>query len=197
MNESTIQDVQDIQGLTLLPNAIDAETASRIVTALEGELWKPWSYWRKFSRQDFGYEYDITSRLATPTTAIPDELRALFPMLRDAGWTGGDPTQVIVNRYPRGGTLNRHIDAPIFGPEVAALSLQTEWPIVFDRHRRNVTSIPQPVHSAYVMRGEARSGWFHTVPPNYDGQRISLTFRTMSAKGAQAGRSQPWRRYPR
>ena len=126
--DNRVLNLNGIEGLSLLRAAIDRETAERIVRNLTTERWQRWRHWRPFSRQDFGFEYDISSRNVNATTAIPEEIQGLFPALREAGWTGSDPTQVIVTRYPDGGSLGTHIDSPVFGPEVAGISLQTEWP---------------------------------------------------------------------
>lgn len=181
--QGLVETVHGIEGLSLLRNAAGREAAEHILANLRNEVHARWRHWRPFSRQDFGFEYDIGSRGAKPTTPIPDEIRALFPTLRAAGWRGEDPTQVIVTRYPRGGSLGAHIDSPVFGPEVAGISLGTEWPIHFSRGRRGrQENIPLPVLSAYVMRSAARQDWYHQVPPCFDGERISLTFRTMAAE---------------
>ena len=177
-----VEQVHGIRGLTLAREAVNPHAAADIVARLRSQEWMRWRYWRPFSRQDFGFEYDITSRDVSPTTPIPDEIAALFPALREAGWTGPDPVQVIVTRYPVGGSLGAHIDSPAFGPEIGGISLETEWPIVFSRNRRGPhENVPLPVLSAYVMRGEARTDWFHQIPRTIAaGERISLTFRTLA-----------------
>ena len=177
-----IERLHGIDGLSLIRHAISAEAAARIVERLQGEHWQRWRHWRPFSRQDFGHTYDLSSRGVEPAMPIPEEIAALFPALREAGWTGGDPTQVIVTRYPSGGSLGPHIDSPVFGPEIGGLSLETEWPIVFSQRRHGPhESIPLPVLSAYVMRDTARTSWFHQIPPTIAAERISLTFRTLAA----------------
>ena len=179
--DNRVRNVSGIEGLSLLRAAIDQEAAERIFRSLTTQEWKRWHHWKPFSRQEFGFEYNISSRDVSATTAIPEQIRALFPALREAGWTGPDPSQVIVNRYPNGGSLGAHIDSSVFGPEVGAISLQTEWPIEFSQRRGgNVHAIPLPVLSAYVMRGGARTRWFHRIPPTHQAPRISLTFRTIA-----------------
>ncbi len=181
---NTVRNLMGIRGLSLRKEAVSEETARRIVRGLQSEQWARWRHWRPFSRQDFGHEYNISSRNVGPATPIPDEIRALFPALRDAGWTGADPTQVTVTRYPRGGSLGTHIDSPVFGPEIAGVSLETEWPILFSLSKYEAaTSIPLPVRSAYVMREGARTRWFHRIPPTNESERISLTFRTLASGG--------------
>ena len=178
---NTVHQVSGISGLSLLRAAISNERGTTITDGLRDERWARWRHWRPFSRQDFGYAYDIGSRDVGRTVPIPDEIRALFPALREAGWVGPDPTQVIVTRYPQGGSLGTHIDSAVFGPEVAGVSLGTEWPILFSTSKYEPAKpIPLPVLSAYVMRGPARTRWFHRIPPNHDGERISLTFRTLA-----------------
>ena len=187
--ENTEHQVAGISGLSLMRAAISAERAATIADGLQRERWAQWRHWRPFSRQDFGYAYDISSRDVSAAMPIPDEVRALFPALREAGWVGADPTQVIVTRYPRGGSLGTHIDSPVFGAEIAGLSLGSEWPILFSRSKYQPSEqIALPVLSAYVMRGAARTSWFHRIPPNYDGERISLTFRTLANGGSGSTR---------
>lgn len=188
MGENVSERVAGIAGLSLLRHAIDAETAAAIATGLAEQKWTRWRHYRPFARQEFGYEYGISTQSVRTAEAIPAEVAALFPALREAGWTGPDPTQVIVNRYQPGGSISRHIDAQVFGPVIAAISLGTEWPVRFTR-RGTARSIPMPVLSAYVMRGDARASWFHEVPACLDAERVSLTFRTLvpGTKVEQAG----------
>ena len=180
-NVNRIDRVADINRLSLLREAVSPELAARIVQRLQGEHWKRWSHRRPFSRQELGYEYNIRGGDAAPTDPIPGELRRLFPAIRAAGWEGDDPEQVIVNRYPRGGGITAHIDKNIFGPEIAAVSLEAEWPIIFaPSYGAAGETIALPVHSVYVMRGEAREKWYHKIAPQQSPERISITFRTMA-----------------
>ena len=179
---SRIERVAGIEGLSLLTAAVSPELAARIVARLRGEHWKRWTDRRPFSRQEFGYEYNIGFGGAAPTDPIPAEMAELFPAIRDAGWNGPDPTQVIVNCYPRGGSIGTHIDKNIFGPEIAAVSFETEWPIVFaPSYHAAGEAIALPVNSAYVMKGPARERWYHRIAPQNAPGRISITFRTMGA----------------
>ncbi|MCY4507836.1 MAG: alpha-ketoglutarate-dependent dioxygenase AlkB [Acidobacteria bacterium] len=187
---ANVRNVHGIPGLSLLTGAVPAEGAARILSSLQNEAWKRWQRRRGFLQQDFGFEYDYTSRGASRTVAIPDEIKALFPAVREAGWTGPDPTQVSAILYPTGGHLGVHIDSDAFGPEVGGISLETEWPIRFSRYRQgDYEDIPLPVLSAYVMRQDARERWYHQIRPCWRGERVSLTFRTMSP-----GTHQPWKR---
>jgi alkylated DNA repair dioxygenase AlkB len=46
-----------------------------------------------------------------------------------------------------------------------------------------VLSLRLEPRSIYVMRGEARSGWQHSIP-SVDEMRYSITFRTLRSKSA-------------
>ncbi len=88
-------------------------------------------------------------------------------------------------------------DVPVFGPEVAGVSLGAQWPIVFSRRRHGPREvIPLPALSAYVMRGVARTDWFHQIPPRHQAEtRVSLTFRTIAKTRPPAvDRTHPSRR---
>ena len=181
MNADRVENVGGVAGLSLLREAVPAELAQRIVRRLQGEHWKRWTHRQPFSRQEFGYEYNIRGGTAAATDPIPGDLLELVPAIRAAGWEGPDPTQVIVNRYPRGGGIRAHIDKNIFGPEIAAVSLETEWPIIFSPSYYGAENlIALPVLSAYVMRGDARTRWYHKIAPQQSPERISITFRTMA-----------------
>ena len=81
-------------------------------------------------------------------------------------------------------TLRAHIGFDTFGPTIAGVGLETEWPLCSGIRKGDDIAIPLPVRSACVMQGQARDNWFHQVPPTCNGERISLTFRTMSPNGA-------------
>ena len=191
MASNRVDDVGGIRGLSLLRGAADAELVERIVAGIRGTVWTPWKNTKgrplpagavspyPWSRQDFGAEYNINTRGVGDAAPIPAEMRALFPALRAAGWTGEDPGQVIVTRYPSGGKLGAHIDSAVFGPCIAGLSIGAEWPINYSIRKGDEIAIPLPVLSVYTMQGPAREDWFHQIPPTHAGERISLTFRTV------------------
>ena len=77
---TTDQQVAGIAGLSLLRAAISQERAASIAEGLRSERWARWRHWRPFSRQDFGYAYDIKSRgvdaAASAAAAIREISRA-------------------------------------------------------------------------------------------------------------------------
>ena len=182
-----------ILNLSLVTGALTKQQETEIVDGLRAERWQRWNrQYKAFIRQEFGRYYDIGGRSANvPAPPIPEEMRRLFPALRDAGWRGPDPTQCIVTAYPSGGGLGWHIDNPQFGPVIAGVSLEAEWPILFapmnhfrrrDKRQSAERSIPLPRGSVYVMNGGARTNWYHHIPRRHGAPRISLTFRTMAGE---------------
>jgi alkylated DNA repair dioxygenase AlkB len=126
---------------------------------------------------DYGYEsWRITPAADPPAILLP--LRA-----RAAALIGVAPElleEVLVTRYPPGAGIGWHRDAPMFGPEVVGVSLGAAAALRFRRRGESRTSyrLSLPPRSAYVIGGEARTGWQHALSPQ-KGERISVTFRTV------------------
>ena len=102
---------------------------------------------------------------------------------RAADLAGEEPeklVEVLVQRYPPGATIGWHRDAPAFGT-VVGVSLGGTCRLRFQRRtgdRRRVWEIPLDPRSGYVLAGEARRSWQHSIPPTKE-LRYSITFRTL------------------
>ena len=129
----------------------------------------------------FGYRYDFHGR-RIEIEPIPDFL--LLPRARAAAFAGlatDDLQQVLINRYAPGAGIGWHRDRPMFR-DVVAISLLAPCTL---RLRRAVgdgwerRSVEARARSAYLLRGEVRSEWEHSIPP-LDALRYSITFRNFS-----------------
>jgi hypothetical protein len=80
------------------------------------------------------------------------------------------------------GRAGWHRDAPIFGDEIAGVSLLGRSPLQLRDAEGAVTTVELPPRSAYVMVGAARWDCEHTIPATRD-LRYSLTFRTLGGDG--------------
>jgi alkylated DNA repair protein (DNA oxidative demethylase) len=100
----------------------------------------------------YGMQYEYRRRDVAPGAPIPTER---------AGW---------------------HRDAPIFGDEIAGVSLLGRSPLQLRDAEGAVTTVELPPRSAYVMVGAARWDCEHTIPATRD-LRYSLTFRTLGGDG--------------
>ena len=132
----------------------------------------------------FGWRYDF----ATETLHETEELPAWLQPLRDvaAAFAGLAPDRLrhaLVTEYGPGAGIGWHRDKGVFG-DVIGISLRS--PCTF-RLRRAVgeswerASIEAAPRSAYLLRGESRTVWEHSIPP-VDALRYSVTFRDL--KGA-------------
>ena len=85
-----------------------------------------------------------------------------------------------MQRYPEGSTIGWHRDAPAFGT-VVGISLQGAARLRFQRGKgddRRVWEVPLEPRSGYVLAGEARASWEHSIPAAPE-LRYSITFRTL------------------
>ena len=123
--------------------------------------------------------------------AFPDFLLALRPRMADWAGVATDAfAMALINEYPPGAPIGWHRDAPQYGI-VAGLSLLSSCrmrlrPYVSPgdvqtragRPRRTTHELTLEPRSAYVLAGEARSRYEHSIPPVAE-QRYSITFRTL------------------
>ena len=129
----------------------------------------------------YGLSYDYGSRTPQPGEPIPDWL---LPVRRRAADLAGEApealVEILVQRYPPGATIGWHRDAPAFGT-VIGVSLGGFARLRFQRgtgERRRVWEVPLEPRSGYVLAGEARRSWQHSIPPTKE-LRHSITFRTL------------------
>jgi alkylated DNA repair dioxygenase AlkB len=132
----------------------------------------------------FGWVYGYASWRVDPGPPIP---AALLPLrARAAALAGVEPealVEVLVTEYPPGAGIGWHRDAPQFGP-VVGVSLLGECRLRFRRgtgaERQTRAAVLEP-RSAYVLAGQARWQWQHSIPP-HSALRYSITFRTLRAR---------------
>ena len=134
----------------------------------------------------FGVNYDYDQRAhVVEAEPIPEWLEPLRE--RCAGLAGLDPAalvEALVQRYPAGASIGWHRDAPSFGV-VIGVSLVATARLRFRRGSTGhwtIWELSLPPGSAYVLAGEARTRWQHSIPA-VKGLRYSITFRTL--RGAQ------------
>ncbi|GLR95458.1 MULTISPECIES: alpha-ketoglutarate-dependent dioxygenase AlkB [Bradyrhizobium] len=129
----------------------------------------------------FGYRYDYSLQRLAEAEPIPDWL---LPVARQVeAWAhlpAGSVRQVLCTEYEVGVGIGWHRDKPHFD-KVLGLSLGSPCKFRFRRRhgakweRHTLEALPR---SLYMMEGEARSQWEHSIPP-VEAHRYSITFRTM------------------
>ena len=131
----------------------------------------------------YGGTYDFSANELTPAGPIPPFLDPLRG--RIAEWAQSPAsrfTHALIAEYKPGAQLGWHRDVPEF-EVIAGVSLGGTCRMRLRRYPpkkgRDVETISLDLEprSAYLMRGEARWGWQHSIPPTKM-LRYSITFRT-------------------
>jgi alkylated DNA repair dioxygenase AlkB len=129
----------------------------------------------------FGWKYDFSTERLEAIGPMPNFLLPL--RARAAHFAGFDEEaleQVLVTEYQPGAAIGWHKDKAVFD-EVVGISFGAPCTMRFRRvqgqswERRNVLLEPG---SAYIIAGESRSQWEHSIPP-VDSLRFSVTFRSL------------------
>ena len=130
----------------------------------------------------FGLRYDYARRAVKATDGFPDFVADLRnKVAKFAGRKVDEFQQGAVNEYPPGAGIGWHKDKPQFGV-IVGVSLLAPTTIRFRRVEGTdwirASQRLEP-RSIYILEGEARTAWEHSVPP-VDALRYSLTFRTVA-----------------
>ena len=142
----------------------------------------------------FGRSYDA---VPGPEQPFPEFL--LFLRDRVAAWANVDATafaMALINEYREAAPIGWHRDAPQYDI-VAGVSLLSSCrmklrPYVAPKEAAALTAPRKTTHeitlqprSAYLITGESRQAYEHSIPP-VDSLRYSITFRTLrSARSAK------------
>jgi alkylated DNA repair dioxygenase AlkB len=131
----------------------------------------------------FGLRYDFSRRSVETADPFPSFLVDLRnKVAKFAGRPVGEFQQGGVNEYPPGAGIGWHKDKSQFGV-IVGVSLLAPATMRFRRKEGDRwVRISQRVlpRSIYILEGEARTMWEHSIPP-LDALRYSLTFRTLAA----------------
>jgi alkylated DNA repair dioxygenase AlkB len=135
--------------------------------------------------QSFGWRYDFDDASFTPGEPIPDWLMPLRSRAASfAGMKAQDFVQTLIARYDPGAGIGWHRDRDVF-ENVVGISLATPATLRFRRRTPagfKRASLDVAPRSAYLLTGEARHHWEHSIAPG-DRLRFSITFRSLSGKG--------------
>jgi len=135
--------------------------------------------------KSFGFRYDYTLQKLTPSEPIPEWLeRTAREVERFGELPDSSVRQVLCTEYDVGVGIGWHRDKPHFD-KVFGISLGSACRFRFRRRQGKHQGekwerfvLQAEPRSIYLMDGEARSGWEHSIPP-VEQRRYSITFRTM------------------
>ena len=130
--------------------------------------------------QHYGWVYGYETWRLNPGPPIPEFLiPAREHAARLAGLKSEDFEEVLVTEYPAHSGIGWHRDAPMFGPSVVGVSLLSSCRLRFRRQAgARILELSLEPRSAYILGGEARTKWQHSIPPTVS-LRYSITFRTV------------------
>ena len=175
---------EEPEGIVYRPELLSAEEEAELMLKLGSLRFDPivlHGQAAKRTGRHYGLDYDYEARTPKPGEPVPDWL--LPVRARAAELAGHEPeelVEILVQRYPPGATIGWHRDAPAFGT-VIGVSLGGSSRLRFQRgkrERRRVWEVLLEPRSGYVLRGETRRSWEHSIPPTKE-LRYSITFRTL------------------
>jgi alkylated DNA repair dioxygenase AlkB len=179
---------EEPEGILYRPEVLSAGEEARLLREFETLRFDPIVLHGQAARRTgrhYGLDYDYESRTPQPGEPVPDWL--LPARARAAELAGHEPeelAEILVQRYPPGAGIGWHRDAPAF-ETVIGISLGGSARLRFQRgkrERRRVWEVPLEPRSGYVLTGEARRSWEHSIPATKE-QRYSITFRTLRNRG--------------
>ena len=175
-------------GLVYRPGFLTREEESRTLEAiaalaLEEAVYKSYTARRRIA--SFGAGYDFDAHRLTPA---PEMAPFLLPLRDKVARWAGLPEQAfgeaLVSEYRPGTPLGWHRDVPQF-EVIAGISLASACRMRFrpypPKRGDAVLALELEPRSAYLLRGEARWSWQHSIPPTPQ-LRYSITLRTRRGK---------------
>ena len=132
----------------------------------------------------FGFDWNFETRTLSKGVEIPSVFTPLIK--RVASFIQKDEStiaELLVTEYPIDSVINWHRDAPPFDI-IAGISLLSDCRFKLKPHEKakqtkaSTITIPVKRRSIYVLKGEARENWQHSISPVKE-RRVSITVRTL------------------
>jgi alkylated DNA repair dioxygenase AlkB len=174
-------------GLDDWPDFVSADEERQLIAMIGSLPLHPFqfgAYEGKRRVASFGYSYDYSTRRLARAAPIPPWLQAPAARIESLrGLASGTIAQVLCTEYDIGVGIGWHRDKPHFD-QVFGLSLGSSCRLRFRRKHgqrwQRFTLDAKPC-SLYLMSGEARHVWEHSIP-GVEQPRYSITFRTMTER---------------
>jgi alkylated DNA repair protein (DNA oxidative demethylase) len=174
------------EGLVYAPAFLGAEEERALAGRIARLALKPFEFHGFTGNRrtvSFGLHYAFDGSGLKDAEPIPGWLQPLRERAAAlAGREAVDFVHMLVIEYAPGAGIGWHRDRPVFG-DVVGVSLLAPAPLRFRRRagskweRFTLTAEPR---SAYLLRGDARHEWEHSIP-QLDTLRYSVTLRTLAS----------------
>jgi alkylated DNA repair dioxygenase AlkB len=173
------------EGLRYRPELITEAEEQALAAALGKLPLKPFEFHGYLGNRrvlSFGLRYDYSRRGVEWAEEPPPFLGALRARIAEfAGRSPEEFRQIGINEYRPGAGIGWHRDKPEFG-DVVGISLLSAVQMRFRKRSGDGwlrTSHLLESRSVYILTGEARQKWEHSIAP-VTSLRYSLTFRTLA-----------------
>jgi len=182
-------------GFQYQPEVISPTDEQRLIAQFANLRFKEFEFHGFLGKRrtvSYGWRYDFNGGCLQRTEDIPSFLLPVREMAaKFAGLRPRDLQQALLIEYPPGAQIGWHRDRPIFDA-VVGISLLSSCTFRLRRRIGNVwkrASIIAEPRSAYLMKGESRTEWEHSIPA-VAAPRYSITFRNFKdTKSANAATS--------
>jgi alkylated DNA repair dioxygenase AlkB len=175
------------EGLRYQPEFVSRTTEAELIGHILELPLRPFqfgAYEGKRRVASFGFRYDYTAKRLQEAEPLPAWLISVVNSVEKfADLPPGSVRQVLCTEYDVGVGIGWHRDKPHFD-QIFGLSLGASCKFRFRRpdgdkwQRFTLTAEPR---SLYMMRGESRQIWQHSIP-GVEQRRYSITFRTTRQK---------------
>ena len=175
-------------GLIYRADFLSPHEEAQLVDGIAGLTLRPAPYKSYLARRriaSFGSAYDFDAQRLNAAPPLPGFLEPL--RARVAGEFGVELERlqhVLVTEYTPGTPLGWHRDTPEF-EGIAGVSLagscELRWRRFPPRSGDPVLRLEVAPRSLYLVRGDARWGWQHSVAPTRE-LRYSITLRTLASR---------------
>jgi alkylated DNA repair dioxygenase AlkB len=174
-------------GFDYRPDLIDCAEEAALVADIATLDFAPYEFRGVSARRRvvaFGFHHDYQTRRLEKALEIPGFLNSLRSKVAAfAQLPPDDFAQVLVSEYTAGTPIGWHLDRAHYAT-IVGVSLLSAATLRFRRRASDrwlrASQMIEP-RSVYLLSGEARSSWHHSIPP-VPALRYSVTFRTMVQK---------------
>ena len=132
----------------------------------------------------FGYDWSFDKRKLSRGKEIPSAFDFLIQKIADQIEIPKKAfAELLITEYPVGSVINWHRDAPPFDV-IAGISLLSDCIFRFrpydkkKQSRKALMSFPLQRRSLYIMAGDSRTNWEHSIPA-VKKVRYSITLRSL------------------